>query len=198
MLRLLLLIDNYDSFTYNLLHALHAFEREIVVFRNDTITPEEIERRDPEVLVVSPGPGTPERSGVSVEAIRASLGRRPILGVCLGHQALGVAVGGKLRRAKTLVHGKARPIEHRGDGIFVNLQNPLSVARYHSLVLDEASVPAELLITARSDDGDIMAVSHARHCAVGLQFHPESFLTLDGRAILANFFDIARGAAAKH
>ncbi|MBI3819997.1 MAG: aminodeoxychorismate/anthranilate synthase component II [Planctomycetes bacterium] len=189
---MLLLIDNYDSFTFNLLHAVAAFESDVRVVRNDRISVDDIERMAPEILVISPGPGSPASAGVSVDAIRASLGRRPVLGVCLGHQSLGVALGARVRRAHELVHGKARALAHNGAGIFTNLPSPIDVARYHSLVLDPPSLPPELETLAWSQDGEIMALSHRKHCAFGVQFHPESFLTKNGRELLANFFELAR------
>jgi anthranilate synthase/aminodeoxychorismate synthase-like glutamine amidotransferase len=189
---LILLIDNYDSFTFNLLHALQQLGEGVRVARNDALPVEDIETINPEILVLSPGPGTPDRAGISVPAIRASLGRRPILGVCLGHQALGVALGGRVTRARQLVHGKTRPIHHDGSGLFFNLPSPLTVARYHSLVLDETTLPPDLEVAARSADGDIMAIRHRNACAHGVQFHPESFLTVDGPSILRNFLNLAR------
>ncbi|MFN0205756.1 MAG: anthranilate synthase component II [Planctomycetota bacterium] len=189
---MILLIDNYDSFTFNLLHSLQILGETVEVKRNDALSIFELNTINPEILIISPGPGAPTGAGISIQAIESSLGKRPILGVCLGMQALGVALGANVRRATQLVHGKAHPITHNGAGIFVNLPSPLPVARYHSLVLDEPTIPRELEITSRSIDNDIMAVSHREMCAFGVQFHPESFLTIDGPLILRNFLQIAR------
>lgn len=192
---MILFVDNYDSFTYNLLHAIAPFAdiaRDVRVARNDTITAAEIAQIDPEILIISPGPGSPAKAGVSVAAIAASIGVRPVLGVCLGHQSLACALGGRVARAKRLVHGKSEAILHNGAGLFVNLTMPFTAARYHSLVIDAETLPAELEVTARSRDGEIMAVAHRTAPAFGVQFHPESFLTPDGAALLRNFFHLAR------
>jgi anthranilate synthase/aminodeoxychorismate synthase-like glutamine amidotransferase len=193
---LLLLVDNYDSFTFNLRHALEALGEEVEVARNDALDPAAIDAKNPEILVISPGPGSPAEAGVSVAAIAGSLGRRPILGVCLGHQALAAALGGRVRRARELVHGKARAIRHDGRGLFVGIPDPALVARYHSLVVDEEALPRDLAVTARSEDGEIMALAHRRLPVAGVQFHPESFLTAEGPRLLTNFLRAARGGAA--
>jgi len=187
----LLLIDNYDSFTFNLVHALETLGETVRVARHDAIDVDAIERMAPAALLVSPGPGGPDEAGVSVAAIRTSLGRRPILGVCLGHQALGAALGARVVRARRLVHGKAERIEHDGRPPFDGLPSPVAVARYHSLALDESSLPAELEVAARAADGEVMAIRHRRHAAVGVQFHPESFLTPLGGDLLAGFLRLA-------
>jgi anthranilate synthase/aminodeoxychorismate synthase-like glutamine amidotransferase len=189
---LLLLVDNYDSFTFNLRHAFEALGEEVEVARNDALDAAAIEAKNPEILVISPGPGSPREAGVSVEAISASLGRRPILGVCLGHQSLAVALGGSVRRARELVHGKARGVRHGGRGLFVGIPDPALVARYHSLAVDEATLPPALEVTARAADGEIMAIAHRELPAAGVQFHPESFLTPEGPRLLANFLRLAR------
>jgi anthranilate synthase/aminodeoxychorismate synthase-like glutamine amidotransferase len=191
----LLLIDNYDSFTFNLLHSLESLGESVRVVRNDAISPAEIERNDPEILVISPGPGDPAGAGVSVEAIAASRGRRPILGVCLGHQAIAVAFGGRVGRAPAPIHGKAHAIHHNSRGVFEGIASPMAAARYHSLVIDEATLPPELEVIARGPAGEIMAVAHRALPIVGVQFHPESFLTPEGNRLLRNFLRLARAAA---
>jgi len=170
-----LMIDNYDSFTYNIVHYLAELGADVTVKRNDEITVEEIESYQPDALVISPGPCTPNEAGISVKAIRRYAGKLPILGVCLGHQSIGVAFGGKIRRAKTLKHGKSSLIRHSQKGIFKGLPNPFEAIRYHSLVIDENSLPEDLEVVAYSeDDGEIMAVQHKELPIFGVQFHPES------------------------
>ncbi len=170
-----LMIDNYDSFTYNIVHYLAELGADVTVKRNDEITVEEIENYQPDALVISPGPCTPNEAGISVKAIRRYAGKIPILGVCLGHQSIGVAFGGKIRRAKTLKHGKSSLIRHSQKGIFKGLPNPFEAIRYHSLVIDENSLPNDLEVVAYSeDDGEIMAVQHRHFPIFGVQFHPES------------------------
>jgi anthranilate synthase/phosphoribosyltransferase len=183
-----LIIDNYDSFTYNLYQILSEISPEpVTVVRNDAVTVEKIEAMTPSRIVISPGPGVPEDAGVSVEAIRRFAGRLPILGVCLGHQSIGCAFGGKIKGAKRIVHGKVEEIFLDGKGLFRNLPSPASFTRYHSLVLDPESVPEELEVTATSKDGEIMGVRHKRHLVEGIQFHPESIASEHGRKILKNF-----------
>jgi anthranilate synthase/aminodeoxychorismate synthase-like glutamine amidotransferase len=191
---MILLIDNYDSFTFNLYQYLAELGQgmsprpeEVRVVRNDRITVGEVIGLAPDYLVISPGPGRPEKAGVIVDLIRESAGRFPLLGVCLGHQAIGMAFGGGLRRAKRLMHGKVSDVTHDGKGIFAGLKNPLVANRYHSLVLEETALPPDLEISARSEDGEIMGIRHRRHSIEGVQFHPESILTPDGKALLANF-----------
>ena len=170
-----LMIDNYDSFTYNIVHYLAELGAEVIVKRNDEITVEEIEDYEPDALVISPGPCTPNEAGISVKAIRRYAGKLPILGVCLGHQSIGVAFGAKIRRARTLKHGKSSKIEHTGEGILKGLPNPFEAIRYHSLVIDENTLPQELKVVARSlDDDEIMAIQHRELPIFGVQFHPES------------------------
>ena len=187
---MILVIDNYDSFTFNLVQYLWELGASVEVFRNDKIDIAGIRNRRPEALVLSPGPCTPSEAGVCVPAIRELSGAVPILGVCLGHQAIGQAFGGRVVRAKRVMHGKTSPIQHDGSGIFSGVQAPLEGGRYHSLVVERDSLPPILRITASSqDDGEIMAIAHREHPTVGVQFHPESVLTPDGKRLLANFLE---------
>jgi anthranilate synthase/aminodeoxychorismate synthase-like glutamine amidotransferase len=187
----ILVIDNYDSFTYNLVQYVQELGERVEVYRNDRITVEGIGDRRPRALLISPGPKTPEEAGVSVAAIRAFSGRLAILGVCLGHQAIGTAFGGRVVRAPTLMHGKTSRIRHDGRTIFAGLANPFDATRYHSLAVEEAGFPADLEISARSDDGVIMGLRHRRHPTEGVQFHPESVLTPEGKSLLRNFLAMA-------
>ena len=189
---MILVIDNYDSFTYNLVQYLQELGRAVEVHRNDAITVAEIERRRPDAIVISPGPRTPDHAGVTLEAIRGLSGKTPILGVCLGHQAIGQAFGGRIARAPTLMHGKTSRIEHDGRTVFLGLPNPFEATRYHSLVVDPGSVPAELEISATTEGGVIMGLRHRRHPTEGVQFHPESILTGEGKRLLRNFLDEVR------
>lgn len=184
---MLFMIDNYDSFTYNLVQVFQALGQTVEVRRNDAVRVEEIERRKPDYVVVSPGPGRPEAAGVSLEVIRRFAGRIPILGVCLGHQAIGAAFGARIVQARRLMHGKVSRIRHDGKGIFRGIENPFTATRYHSLAVAEEGLPGCLRVTARSEDGEIMAIRHRRYPLEGVQFHPESILTLWGRQILGNF-----------
>jgi anthranilate synthase component 2 len=184
---MLLMIDNYDSFTYNLVQYFGELGREVRVFRNDAITLEEIAATTPEYLVISPGPCAPEQAGISVAAIRAFAGKLPILGVCLGHQSIGAAFGGRIVHARKLMHGKTSPVRHRGEGIFRGLPNPLTCTRYHSLAIERASLPTCLEVTAWTEDGEIMGVRHREFALEGVQFHPESILTEHGHDLLKNF-----------
>ena len=184
---MLLMIDNYDSFTYNLVQYLGELGEEVKVVRNDEMGADEVERLAPQRIVVSPGPCTPNEAGVSLELIRRFAGRVPILGVCLGHQAIGQAFGGKIVHAKTLMHGKVSQIHHRGTGVFRGLPTPYEATRYHSLAIERASCPAELEVTAWTEDGEIMGVRHRSLPVEGVQFHPESILTQHGHALLRNF-----------
>jgi len=191
----LLMIDNYDSFTYNIVHYLAELGADVIVKRNDEITVEEIEDYAPDALVISPGPCTPHEAGISVKAIRRYAGKYPILGVCLGHQSIGVAFGAQIRRARTLKHGKSSKIEHTGEGILKGLPNPFEAIRYHSLVIDEKTLPSELKVVARSlDDDEIMAIQHRELPIFGVQFHPESIGFNEnyrkwGLQILENFLE---------
>ncbi len=184
---MLLVIDNYDSFTYNLVHYFGELGVDVMVFRNDKITVKEIEELSPQQIVISPGPCTPKEAGISVEVIKYFAGKIPILGVCLGHQAIGSAFGGKIVRAKTLMHGKTSLIHHDGKTIFKDIPDPFEATRYHSLVIEKESLPQELEISAWTQDGEIMGVRHRRYIIEGVQFHPESILTTHGKEILRNF-----------
>ena len=179
------MIDNYDSFTWNLVHLFEELGADVAVYRNDAITVEEAEALDPDRLVVSPGPGRPADAGISVELIRRLGPDVPTLGVCLGHQAIVEAFGGRIGEAKALLHGKASRVRHDGTGIFAGLPEEIEVGRYHSLAAVE--VPDELVVVARTDDGEVMAVRHRTHRIEGVQFHPESVLTPDGAAMAENF-----------
>jgi para-aminobenzoate synthetase component 2 len=184
---MLLVIDNYDSFTYNLVQYLGELGQEVRVVRNDEIAAADIAGLAPSKIVISPGPCTPNEAGISLEAIKTYAGKIPILGVCLGHQAIGQAFGGKIVRAARVMHGKTSQISHDGRGMFTGLPNPFQATRYHSLLIERSSVPACLEITAESPDGEIMAVRHTSLPIEGVQFHPESFLTTSGKDLLRNF-----------
>jgi anthranilate synthase component 2 len=185
----LLMVDNYDSFTYNLVQYFGELGAEVEVFRNDEITVAEIAARRPDRLVISPGPCSPAEAGISVEAIRHFAGKLPILGVCLGHQSIGAALGGKIIRAQQLMHGKTSEITTTGEGVFSGLPEKFTVNRYHSLSIERASCPAELKVTAWTADGEIMGVKHQELAIEGVQFHPESILTEHGHAMLKNFLE---------
>jgi anthranilate synthase component II len=184
---MLLMIDNYDSFTYNLVQYLGELGQEVRVFRNDEIGLDDIERLAPDYLMISPGPCTPDEAGISVAAIRHFAGKVPILGVCLGHQSIGQAFGGHIVHARQLMHGKVSPVSHAGQGVFAGLPTPVTCTRYHSLVIERDSLPDCLEITAWTDDGEIMGVRHHTLPVEGVQFHPESILTEHGHAMLDNF-----------
>jgi len=186
----ILLLDNYDSFTYNLAQYLGELGCEVEVHRNDKISVDEIARRKPERIVISPGPCTPQEAGISMELVSQLAGRFPILGVCLGHQAIGAAFGGKIKRAPQLFHGKTSEIHHDNKGIFHDLADPFTATRYHSLIVERKSLPRELVITAETDDGIIMGLRHRRHKIEGVQFHPESVLTESGKKLLKNFLEL--------
>ena len=184
---MLLMIDNYDSFTYNLVQYLGELGEDVKVVRNDEMTAEDVERLAPARIVLSPGPCTPNEAGVSLDLIRRFAGRAPILGVCLGHQAIGQAFGGRIVHAKALMHGKVSAIHHSGEGVFRGLPAPFRATRYHSLAIERSRCPAELEVTAWTEDGEIMGVRHRTLAIEGVQFHPESILTEHGHALLANF-----------
>jgi len=184
---MLLMIDNYDSFTYNLVQYFGELGEDVMVFRNDEITLNEIAKLAPSFIVISPGPCTPLEAGVSISLIEHYCEQIPILGVCLGHQSIGQAFGGKIIHAKQLMHGKTTLISHNGTGVFHDLPNPFTATRYHSLAIEEGSLPGCLEITARAEDGEIMGVRHKNLAIQGVQFHPESFLTEHGHKLLKNF-----------
>ena len=187
---MILLLDNYDSFTYNLAQYLGELGCEVEVHRNDKISVEEIAKRKPERIVISPGPCTPQEAGISVELVQRLAGRFPILGVCLGHQAMGAAFGGRIVRAPKLFHGKTSEIHHDGKGVFRKLPEPFTATRYHSLIVERKSLPRELTITAETSDGIIMGMRHRKHKLEGVQFHPESVLTESGKQLLQNFLSL--------
>ncbi|MCZ8257294.1 MAG: aminodeoxychorismate/anthranilate synthase component II [Polaromonas sp.] len=189
MKRKLLMIDNYDSFTYNIVQYFGELGAEVEVFRNDEISVADIAARRPDLLVVSPGPCSPAEAGISVEAIRHFAGKLPILGVCLGHQSIGAAFGGKIIRAQQLMHGKTSVITTTQEGVFANLPEQFVVNRYHSLAIEKSSCPEALAVTAWTDDGEIMGVRHKELPIQGVQFHPESILTEHGHAMLKNFLE---------
>lgn len=184
---MILLIDNYDSFTYNVYHYLGELGAQVVVFRNDKITLEEIEAMRPEKIVISPGPCTPKEAGVSCAVIRRFGASTPMLGVCLGHQCIGAAFGAQIVRAPTIMHGKRSEVIHDGQTIFRSVKNPFAAMRYHSLVIEPASLAGDLAVTARTDENVIMAIRHKKFPLEGVQFHPESILTEDGKKLLKNF-----------
>lgn len=187
---MLLVIDNYDSFTYNLVQYFGELGADPVVKRNDAVTVGEVERMKPERIVISPGPGSPKDAGISLELIRRLGPRIPLLGVCLGHQCIGEVYGGKVVRAGRLMHGKTSPIRHDAQGVFRGLPNPFEATRYHSLIVEKSSVPAELEISADTAEGEIMGLRHRKHPVHGVQFHPESILSKEGKDLLANFLRI--------
>jgi anthranilate synthase/aminodeoxychorismate synthase-like glutamine amidotransferase len=189
---MILMIDNYDSFTYNLVHYLGELGEEVVVFRNDKITLEGVGRLDPEMIMISPGPCTPREAGISVDLIKEFFGKKPMLGVCLGHQSLAYARGGNIVRAKRLLHGKTSMIHHDAKSIYSGIPDPFEATRYHSLIVEEKSLPDEFEISAWTDEGEIMGIRHKEYVLEGVQFHPESILTHFGKDILKNFIDIAK------
>ncbi|MEO1066727.1 MAG: aminodeoxychorismate/anthranilate synthase component II [Pseudomonadota bacterium] len=190
-----LVIDNYDSFTYNLVHFLGELGADLIVKRNDKITVDEALEMKPEGVVLSPGPCTPNEAGICLELIEKARGSVPILGVCLGHQSIGQAYGGKVVRAQTLMHGKVSEVTHTGLSVFSGLNGPVQVTRYHSLTLEEMSLPQCLEVTATAKDGTIMGLMHKEHPVHGVQFHPESIASEHGHHMLRNFLDIAKKAA---
>ncbi|MCE5217928.1 aminodeoxychorismate/anthranilate synthase component II [bacterium] len=189
---MLLLIDNYDSFTYNLVQYFAQLGEEVRVYRNDKITVEQVEDAKPDLLVISPGPCTPAEAGISMPLIQHMAGKVPILGVCLGHQSIGQVFGGEVKRADRLMHGKSSPIHHDGRGIFANLPNPFDAIRYHSLLVMRDSLPACLEISAETDQGEIMGLRHREYPIEGVQFHPESIMTGPGMDLLRNFVQMGR------
>ena len=189
---MILMIDNYDSFTYNLVHYLGELGEKVLVFRNDKIKLEDVRKLNPDMVVVSPGPCTPREAGISVDVIKEFAGRVPILGVCLGHQSIGYAFGGRIVRAKRLLHGKTSMIYHDGKEVYEGLPNPFEATRYHSLLVEKESLPDELEITAWTDEDEIMGVRHKEYLIEGVQFHPESILTKNGKELLRNFIKMAK------
>lgn len=189
---MILVIDNYDSFTWNLVHYLRELQQQVTVFRNDELSLQDIIRLAPERLLISPGPCTPNEAGISLQAISEFAGKLPILGVCLGHQAIGQALGGNVVRARKVMHGKTSAVYHSNIGVFQGLPNPLQVTRYHSLVLDPGSLPSDIEITAWTQDeqgqvDEVMGIRHKHYPLEGVQFHPEAILTEEGHGLLANF-----------
>ena len=186
---MLLMIDNYDSFTYNIVQYFGELGEDVRVYRNDEITIEQIEALNPDRICISPGPKAPAQAGISVAVLKHFAGKKPILGVCLGHQAIGEAFGGKVIRAKEVMHGKTSVIAHTGVGVFKDIPSPFTVIRYHSLAIERASLPACLEVTSWTDDGEIMGVRHRQFDIEGVQFHPESILSEHGHALLKNFLE---------
>jgi anthranilate synthase/aminodeoxychorismate synthase-like glutamine amidotransferase len=191
---MMVLIDNYDSFTYNLVQLLMTVGVEVRVFRNDAVTVEEVVAMKPASLVLSPGPGTPGEAGISVELVRRFAGKLPLLGVCLGHQAIGYAFGAVIGPARDLLHGKASRVEHDGSALYAGLPNPFIAGRYHSLAIRAGSLPKDFVVDATSADGEIMGIRHAVYPLYGVQFHPESVLTPDGTRLLRNFVELSATA----
>jgi len=188
---MIVIIDNYDSFTYNIVQTIGGMGAQVKVFRNDVVDVAAIEALQPDRLLVSPGPCTPSKAGISIEAIRYFAGKIPILGVCLGHQSIGEAFGGITVRASRLMHGKTSPIIHDGKGVFTGLPNPFDAMRYHSLVVDQKTLPECLEITARTGQGEMMGIRHRELPIEGVQFHPESIMTPDGVDLMRNFLDVS-------
>ena len=183
-------LDNYDSFTYNLVQYMGELGADVVVRRNDELTPEQVESLQPERIVLSPGPCTPQQAGISIPLIRHFAGKLPILGVCLGHQAIGAAFGGSVVRAPQLMHGKTSAVEHDGRTVFAGIDTPMTCTRYHSLIVAEDGLPAVLEVSARTADGIIMGLRHREYQIEGVQFHPESVLTQDGKRLVQNFLEL--------
>ena len=187
---MILMIDNYDSFTYNLVQYLGQFGQEVMVFRNDAVTLDEIQELRPEAIFLSPGPCSPKEAGITVDVIRTFYQTIPIMGVCLGHQAIGYAFGANVIRADRVMHGKTSPIYNDGKTVFKGLPNPFTAGRYHSLLVEKSSLPACLEISAETEEGEIMGIRHCQYRVEGIQFHPESILTPNGKRIIRNFLDI--------
>jgi anthranilate synthase component 2 len=195
---MMLVIDNYDSFTYNLVQFLGELGAELKVVRNDQISLDEIRAMNPDQIIISPGPCTPAEAGISMDVIREFGPTTPVLGVCLGHQAIGAVYGGAVVRAPYLMHGKVSRIKHGGEGLFAGLPDPMTATRYHSLIVRREDLPAELEVTAETEDGIIMAMKHRTHPVYGVQFHPESILTEGGKQLLRNFLELRVPAAVNH
>ncbi len=189
---MIVLIDNYDSFTYNLVHFLGELGEQVVVHRNDALSVPEVMAMAPDAIVLSPGPCDPNKAGICLDLVRAAAGRVPVLGVCLGHQAIGQTFGGEIKLAPEMMHGKTSAIHHDGSGVFQDLPQDFTATRYHSLMVAEPNLPADLRVTATSADGVIMGLAHRQHVVHGVQFHPESIASEHGHAVLKNFMTMAR------
>lgn len=189
---MILMIDNYDSFVYNLVQYVGELGEEVVVKRNDEVSIEEIEKLNPEIIILSPGPCSPKEAGICIDVVNEFKGKKPILGICLGHQTIGHVFGGNIIKASEPVHGKVHSIKHNNKGVFEGLNNPLNVTRYHSLIIDENSLPEELEVTAMTDKNEIMGIRHKKYLIEGVQFHPEAILSEQGHEILKNFIEKAR------
>ncbi|WP_042275192.1 anthranilate synthase component II [[Clostridium] dakarense] len=189
---MILMIDNYDSFVYNLVQYVGELGEEVVVKRNDEVSIEEIEKLNPEIIILSPGPCSPKESGICIDVVNEFKGKKPILGICLGHQTIGHVFGGKVIKASEPVHGKVHKIKHNNKGVFEGLKNPLNVTRYHSLIIDENSLPEELEVTAVTNKNEIMGIRHKNYLIEGVQFHPEAILSEQGHEILRNFIEKVR------
>jgi anthranilate synthase/aminodeoxychorismate synthase-like glutamine amidotransferase len=187
---MIFVLDNYDSFTYNLVQYMGELGAEMMVRRNDELTVDEVEALEPERILLSPGPCTPHEAGISMEVVKRFAGQVPILGVCLGHQAIGAAFGGNVVRAPKLMHGKTSEVEHDGKTIFSGIATPMTCTRYHSLIVEEKGLPKELEVSARTADGTIMGLRHRKFAVEGVQFHPESVLTQDGKQLIRNFLEL--------
>jgi len=187
---MIFVLDNYDSFTYNLVQYMGELGAEMMIRRNDELMVDEVEALELERIVLSPGPCTPQEAGISIELIRRMAGKVPILGVCLGHQAIGAAFGGDVVRAPRLMHGKTSEVEHDGKTVFAGITSPMTCTRYHSLIVSEKNLPEELEISARTADGTIMGLRHRKYQVEGVQFHPESVLTADGKRLIQNFLEL--------
>ncbi len=195
---MILMIDNYDSFTYNLVEYLKMLNETVEVHRNDSLSIEDIRNMSPDMIVISPGPCTPNEAGVSLQVVTELAGEFPILGICLGHQTIGQAYGGKIIKAQEPVHGKVFPINHDNKGVFKNLNQPLNVTRYHSLVIEKHTLPECLEITSETDDGQIMGIRHKSLPIEGVQFHPEAILTEQGHELLQNFLEQSKAFVKNH
>jgi para-aminobenzoate synthetase component II len=189
---MILMLDNYDSFTYNLVHYLGELGESVEVYRNDKITVYEVEKADPEIIMISPGPCTPKEAGISVELVKKFKGRKPILGVCLGHQSIGEAFGASIVKAKKLLHGKTSEIFHDNKGIYKGIENPFIATRYHSLLIDPSTLPKEFEISAWTTENEIMGIRHKKLQIEGVQYHPESILTVRGKDLLRNYLRLVR------
>lgn len=189
---MILMLDNYDSFTYNLVHYLGELGEDVEVYRNDKITVEQIEQADPEIIMISPGPCTPKEAGISIDLVNRFKGNKPIFGVCLGHQSIAQAFGAKIVKAKKLLHGKTSEIFHDGKGIYKGIENPFVATRYHSLIIDKKTLPKEFEISAWTKQDEIMGIRHRKYQIEGVQFHPESILTVRGKDLLKNYLNETR------